>query len=358
MTRPLNILILGGVGAQNSHVAKELAVAGHKVRILTRDTQKRGARELAALPGIEIVQGDTYDEETLEVALRGIQSVYVNTNGFAIGERSEIYWSIRIYEIAYWAGVKHFVYSTLPYVSRRSGFNPKFRVPFVDGKAKFAEYLKSQPTNPMNWSLIESGPYAEDNLYRRPPTYDEKTGEWVWRIYLGEGGCYPLVDLPDFAWFARYILEHPEELRGDLLSVGIKHTSGKELAEALTATTGKPSRYVPLTKEEFLQDAPPIKIGAAHSPGYDDPTLWTAQQMFLHWSTVWIDSVGNTGLWTRDYERLDTLKPDRIRTVAEWMKSVGYDPEKPKHLVNTGMTVAGVGEVFLWGEDASEQDKD
>lgn len=210
----------------------------------------------------------------------------------------------------------------------------------------------------MNWSLIESGPYAEDNLYRRPPTYDEKTGEWVWRIYLGEGGCYPLVDLPDFAWFARYILEHPEELRGDLLSVGIKHTSGKELAEAITATTGKPSRYVPLTKEEFLQDAPPIKIGAAHSPGYDDPTLWTAQQMFLHWSTVWIDSVGNTGLWTRDYERLDTLKPDRIRTVAEWMKSVGYDPEKPKHLVNTGMTVAGVGEVFLWGEDASEQDKD
>lgn len=138
MTTPLNILILGGVGAQNSHVAKELAVAGHKVRILTRDTQKRGARELAALPGIEIVQGDTYDEETLEVALRGIQSVYVNTNGFAIGERSEIYWSIRIYEIAYWAGVKHFVYSTLPYVSRRSGFNPKFRVPFVDGKAKFA----------------------------------------------------------------------------------------------------------------------------------------------------------------------------------------------------------------------------
>lgn len=137
MARSLNILILGGAGAQNSYVAQELAQAGHKVRILSRDTEKEEPKKLAALSGIEVVKGDTYDEEVLISAFKNIDSVFVNTNGFAIGEKSEIYWSIRIYEIALWAGVKHFIYSTLPYVSKKSGFNPKFRVPFVDGKAKF-----------------------------------------------------------------------------------------------------------------------------------------------------------------------------------------------------------------------------
>jgi hypothetical protein len=137
MARSLNILILGGAGAQNSYVAQELAKEGHKVRILSRDVEKEEPKKLAALPGIEVVKGDTYDEEVLNSAFKGIESVFVNTNGFAIGEKSEIYWSIRIYEIALWAGVKHFIYITLPYVSKKSGFNPKFRVPFVDGKAKF-----------------------------------------------------------------------------------------------------------------------------------------------------------------------------------------------------------------------------
>ncbi|KAM0463430.1 hypothetical protein ACHAO4_000144 [Trichoderma viride] len=346
MARLLNILILGGAGAQNSYVAQELAQAGHKVRILSRDTEKEEPKKLAALSGIEVIKGDTYDEEVLISAFKNIDSVFVNTNGFAIGEKSEIYWSIRIYEIALWAGVNHFIYSTLPYVSKKSGFNPKFRVPFVDGKAKFGDYLKSQPTDVMNWSLLESGPYADDSLYRLAPKLDEKTGEWIWNIFLGESGCMALVSLRDLAWFARYMFENPEEFRGDLLSVGIKHTSGAELASALTAVTGKPSKYVPMTEEEFRQVFPLIKMGVAHSPGYDDPTLWTPQSMFYNWFTVWTNSIGNTGLWTRDYQRLDKIKPDRIKTVEEWMRSVGYDPEKSeKSVLKSGYTLAGMGEV-------------
>lgn len=138
MATSLHVLVLGGVGAQNSYVAQELAKAGHKVRILSRDTEKEEPKKLAAISGIEVIKGDTYDEDALVSAFQDIQSVFVNTNGFAIGEKSEIYWSLRIYEIAYWAGVKHFIYSTLPYVSKKGSFDPKYRVPFVDGKAKFA----------------------------------------------------------------------------------------------------------------------------------------------------------------------------------------------------------------------------
>jgi hypothetical protein len=208
------------------------------------------------------------------------------------------------------------------------------------------EYLKSQPTDKMNWSLLESGPYAEDSLNRLTPKFDEKTKEWVWNVFLGEGGCMALVALWDLAWFARYMFEHPEEFRGDLLSVGIEHASGADFAAALTAITGKPSRYVPMTEAEFRKAFPTMKLGVAHSPGYDDPTLWTPQTMFFNWYTVWTNSIGNTGLWTRDYQRLDKIKPDRIRTVEQWMRSVGYNPENPdKPIVISGLTLEGIGEV-------------
>lgn len=131
------ILILGGAGAQNSAVARELVKnEDFSVKILSRNAKSEESVSLAAIPRITVVEGDTYDEDNLVAAFEGVYGVFVNTNGFAIGEKAEIFWGIRIYEIAYWAGVKHFVYSSLPFVSKKSGFNPKYRVPFVDGKAK------------------------------------------------------------------------------------------------------------------------------------------------------------------------------------------------------------------------------
>ncbi|KAF7554097.1 hypothetical protein G7Z17_g3166 [Cylindrodendrum hubeiense] len=325
MVSTLYILVLGGAGVQNSHVVRELVQGNHKVRILSRNVQKEEPRLLSTLPGVEVVQGDTYDEGVLVSALQDIDAVFVNTNGFATGEKSEIYWGIRIYELAYWAGVKHFIYSGLPHVSKKSSFNPKYRVPFVDGKAKVVEYLKSQPTDKMNWSILESGPYVENFLLNHlVPKLDEKTGEYVFRAFLGDKGSMALVSLVELGWFARYMFEHPEEFVGDLLSVGIQHVTGQMMADAFVTVTGQKARYEPLTKQELESSFTTVKMGTGHSPGYDDPTLVTWRQMFVPWWTIWHESHGNTGLWTKDYERLDKIKPDRMKNIEEWMRSVDY----------------------------------
>lgn len=131
------ILILGGAGAQNSAVARELVKnESFSVKLLSRNAESEESVSLAAIPRLSVIEGDCYDEDTLISAFEGVNAVFVNTNGFAIGEKAELFWGIRMYEIAYWAGVTHFIYSSLPYVSKKSGFNPKYRVPFVDGKAK------------------------------------------------------------------------------------------------------------------------------------------------------------------------------------------------------------------------------
>lgn len=133
------ILILGGAGAQNIAVTQVLAAANRwNIRVLTRSIATPHAKELAELPNTKVIEGDCYDEDTLISAFEGADLCFVNTNGFAIGEKNEIYWGIRMYEIARWAGVKHFIYSGLPYVTKNGDFDPKRRVPFVDGKGKVA----------------------------------------------------------------------------------------------------------------------------------------------------------------------------------------------------------------------------
>ena len=132
-----NLLVLGGAGAQNIAVIKVLSAANtFNITLLTRSTTSPHALELSALANVSLIEGTCYDEDTLVSAFQGIDLCFANTNGFAVGEKNEIFWGIRIYEIARWAGVKHLVYSGLPYVSNNGDFDPKRRVPFVDGKGK------------------------------------------------------------------------------------------------------------------------------------------------------------------------------------------------------------------------------
>jgi hypothetical protein len=142
------VLILGGAGIQNGALTTVLSAAGtYNIHILTRSIDSSHAAELGALDNVKLIKGDCYDEDTLKSAFEGVDLCYVNTNGFAIGEKNEIFWGIRMYEIACWAGVKHFIYSSLPYVSKNGGFDPERRVPFVDGKAKVSRTYPSPLQN-------------------------------------------------------------------------------------------------------------------------------------------------------------------------------------------------------------------
>ncbi|OAP60426.1 hypothetical protein AYL99_05428 [Fonsecaea erecta] len=331
------ILILGGAGVQNSAVTRELAKSeAFSLKLLTRNIKSEECLSLSALSRVTLVQGNCYDEDDLISAFQGVDACFVNTNGFAVGEKAELYWGIRMYEIAYWAGVSHFIYSSLPYVSKKSGFNPKYRVPFADGKAKVAEYLRCQPTDKMNWSLLETGPYPEAFLTTWGPTKGDD-GVYTFNMPIGPDGALPFVPLADLAWYARYMFEHPSEFKGDMLSVALGHVGGEAIAAAFTAVTGEPARFEPADLLEVAKTWPDTKIGVAGSPGYDDPTLKTMAGHLVPWFTIWQESGGNKGLWTKDYGRLDRIHPERIKTIEQWMRLVGYSTEKRPPFLKTGL---------------------
>ena len=130
------ILIIGGTGAQGSAVARFLsATSSYELRCITRDTNSGQAQEIAKLPHVTLVSGG-YDDHALQQALEGVDYVWVNTNGFALGEQAETYWGMRIFQMSVRAGVKHLIYSGLDSVYRESGYDPKFRVGHYEGKAR------------------------------------------------------------------------------------------------------------------------------------------------------------------------------------------------------------------------------
>lgn len=74
MLRPaMKVLVTGGSGFLGSHVAEQLAQAGHTVRALVRKSSNR--KFLSTLPGIEFAEGTVEDKKSIDEAIRGVDAV-------------------------------------------------------------------------------------------------------------------------------------------------------------------------------------------------------------------------------------------------------------------------------------------
>jgi uncharacterized protein YbjT (DUF2867 family) len=134
---PTNKKVIGVVGAtgqQGGAVVRALQAGNQfKVRALTRNPAKH--RELAD----EVIQADLNRPETLAAAFEGAHGVFLVTN-FREEGSDEVEQATAAVSAAKDAGVKHFVWSSLPDVEAISG--GKFHVPHFTGKAKVDRIVK------------------------------------------------------------------------------------------------------------------------------------------------------------------------------------------------------------------------
>src|SRR5258707_8582586 len=128
------IAVIGATGQQGGGVVRALQANGQfKVRALTRNPDKH--RELAE----EVVEADLGRPETLKAAFSGAHGVFLVTN-FQEAGSGELKQATAAIRAAKDAGVKHFIWSTLPDVEAISG--GKFDVPHFTGKAKVDRVVK------------------------------------------------------------------------------------------------------------------------------------------------------------------------------------------------------------------------
>jgi hypothetical protein len=77
-----------------------------------------------------------YDVESFLSAASRSEFVFINTERFTLGEQAEIYWGIRLFELARKAGVEHFIYSGLDHNGKETAFDPKSYAGHYEGKAR------------------------------------------------------------------------------------------------------------------------------------------------------------------------------------------------------------------------------
>jgi uncharacterized protein YbjT (DUF2867 family) len=128
------IAVVGATGQQGGAAVNALqANKQFKVRALTRNPDKHPQ------VGDEIIKADLNRPETLKPAFEGAHGVFLVTNFWEEGT-DEVEQATAAVRAAKDAGVKHFIWSTLPDVEAISG--GKFHVPHFTGKAKIDRIVK------------------------------------------------------------------------------------------------------------------------------------------------------------------------------------------------------------------------
>ncbi|KAF2123177.1 hypothetical protein BDV96DRAFT_639720 [Lophiotrema nucula] len=333
-----NVLLVGGAGAQGVPIVQALSSdSKYSIRVLTRNPDSETAKALLKLPNVSLIQGDASTEADLRNAFKDIDLAFVNTNSSALGIRSEIFWGTRIFEIAVQSGVKHYVWSALEDAMLLSGYDEACRVGHYEGKSRVTNWMKSRPQEPMKWSVITTGPYVE-MLHELLRPEREEDGTWVFKYPLKDGAV-PFVHLEDVGKGVKWLFDHPEEAAGFNLKMSVEHASGETLVKAFETITGQPARYESISTEDWIATGGPgpkdHRIGSFH-PGNtaDDPTALTIGENFGNWWHLYQRSAGNKGLLRADYEWLDKNLPDRVTSVEEWMRKVGYTGERRNVLKN------------------------
>jgi hypothetical protein len=317
------IFIVGGTGAQGIPVIKSLVEdKKYSVRVLTRDLNSKRAQNLLSLGNVELFEGSFASEATLRAGYEGCDGAFINIDGFNTGEKGEIYWAIRSYELALECGIKFFVYGNLDYAYKKSNYNPIMRAGHYDGKGRIGEWILMQneavgAARGMGAALFTTGPYIEMAISSQTlmtPTIED--GVVTWRVPLGDG-TVTHVALDDCGPYVRWLFDNPSRANGLDLLVGIADMTYTELAAAFAKVTGKPAQYIDVSLEEYWTKGS-MSRAAAMPAGYNaGPDSMSVRDNFTGFWNIWKNNVLKG---TRDWKLLDEIHPHRIRSAEDFFR--------------------------------------
>ena len=229
-----------------------------------------------------------------------------------------------------------------------------------DGKGRVGEWIAQQnKTNHkrMKACSFTTGPYIDMLIARATvatPTLEkgsDGTDVITWRVPLGDGAV-PHVALCDVGFQVKWLIDNQDAANGLDLEVAINHIDYKDMAAAFQKVTGHRARYIDVTLDEYWTSGPMAR-GGALAAGYNadpkDPATMNIRNNFTGFWNMWKASGANKGVIQRDYQMLDKLFPQRIKTAEEWFRR--EDEQRRKDggpgLLNSVLAVAQGGGHFI-----------
>jgi len=252
MTSPRIVSVFGATGFQGGSIVDALLKDGTFVpRAISRDPESEASKQLKAR-GVEVVKGDPLDKAGLVSALRGSEAVFAVTVPIFFQpdpEKGEIVQGRNIVDAAKEVGVKFFIWSSLPSVSKMSGGKYK-NVVHYDEKEIVREYLAASGLTHASLLL----PAFLENFWIRNSLHKTDKG---YNITVPN---FTATDLQAFAWISRDVpaailallknyTDPAKDINGKLYPVVNANISYPKLAEMtakalgveVTFTTAPPS---------------------------------------------------------------------------------------------------------------------
>jgi uncharacterized protein YbjT (DUF2867 family) len=227
------ILVTGATGLNGGELVRLLSARGVAVRALVRNPKK--AEALAALPNVEIIEGDMARPETLPAALRGVDRAMLISSADATMQEVQS----NFIDAAKTAGVKHVV--------KLSGIMPEVDSPFRFARMH-GEIEKKLERSGIAYTHLRTGEFMH-SYFRQVPTIVAKGAFFL----PMEDAKIASIDVADIAEVAALALT-TEGHDGKIYPLtGPEALSMAEVAEKLSTATGTPIRYVNVAPEQARQ---------------------------------------------------------------------------------------------------------
>lgn len=121
------------------------------------------------------------------------------------------------------------------------------------------------------------------------------------------------------------MFDHISESAGINLEVATEEVSFQDIVRTFTEVTGVKAAHKRLPLEEYLPLAEPYPNAyanwAADPNVARDESNMTWRENFSAWWRFWGEGLGAD----RNFDLLDRIHPNRIKSLAEWMQKTGYD---------------------------------
>uniref|UniRef100_A0A0B7K5L8 NmrA-like domain-containing protein n=1 Tax=Bionectria ochroleuca TaxID=29856 RepID=A0A0B7K5L8_BIOOC len=152
----------------------------YRVRALTRNLESPRAKLISDLPNVTLVRGSQDNQEDLHNLFRGAHGAWVNLDGFTLGEKDELFYGFRAYEIARSERVQHYVWANIEYALENAGFDERFHCGHMDSKGRVGKFILSLGQDGMKSTLFSTGPYMDMLIGGLLVPREQPDGTFAW----------------------------------------------------------------------------------------------------------------------------------------------------------------------------------
>ena len=242
------IVVFGATGRQGGGVLKALRAQGQfRVRAVTRSLNRA-----ANLDADEVVVADLTSPQTLDAAFADAHGAFVVTNFWEGPGVDELAQATAAVEAATAAGVKHFVWSTLPNVEKISG--GKLDVKHFTQKAKVDSLVSGAG---FSWHTFVEAPFYFENLAGQMGAQLQQDGSKLWAMPMAaDARVIHMGDIGELGNVVAGAFANPERVGGGQhLSLAGDLLSWNDIVQTLNAQ-GHNVRFQTVPGEAFDQFFP------------------------------------------------------------------------------------------------------